>query len=66
MKLALIALLALTGCADLTPREKTGIEFGVSVIAVGAVMTYQERNGHSEAFPKKGIEPVNCVGNRCD
>lgn len=61
-RLTLIIVLAtLTGCASLTPRERTVLKVTAGIIVVGAIAAHEIDHGRS----RRDTQPVDCTKVDC-
>lgn len=61
-----LQMLLISGCAELSVREKQLIGVGVGVLAVGAVAIYRNEHQARQPGPERvGIQPVNCTATSC-
>lgn len=60
--IACLALVALAGCAELTPRERTALKVASTVLVVGAIAAHQANHGGTS---RRTLDPVTCVSGQC-
>lgn len=59
--IACLALVALAGCAELTPRERTALKVAGTVLVVGAIAAHQADHGQE----RRTAQPVDCTAGAC-